>query len=266
MAEFDDWAAVYDIVHAGLPGELDFYVKAASETTGNVLELGCGTGRITVPIAELGKTIVGLDISRPMLDRCMEKWTASCQVSGVSKDRLKLVQDNMSTFCLNETFSLIILPYRSFMHLLRSEEQRSCLEKIAEHLDDGGRFIMNMWVPSAAYIYAYSEKPETSEYARIDTYEETDTDHSIEHFHSVFCNEFEQRMVEEHLFVTVDKDGGEVTQKCLPLMRTWITVREMNNLIAASPLEVDAVWGDFSASPFSEGATESIWVLKKREL
>lgn len=264
MAEFDDWASVYDVVHSGLPGEADFYVKAASEAKGSVLELGCGTGRIAVPIAGRGISVVGLDLSRSMLDRCTAKWEDARRASGIKEDKLELVQADMSAFELGRRFSLIMMPYRSFMHLLRFREQFGCLESVAEHLERDGRFIMNIWVPSAAYIHAYRSVSEGPEHVHIDTYQDGRDGGAIEHYHSVYCDEFEQRLLEEHLFVTVDRDGGEISRKCLTLTRTWITVREMHNLVAASPLEVEAVFGDFAQSPLTANSTESVWVLKRR--
>lgn len=264
MAEYDDWASLYDIVHSGLEGETEFYVDAACKTKGSVLELACGTGRITLPVAMRGIPIVGLDLSQPMLDRCTAKWNDACGASEVPHDKLQLVQADMSAFELDQQFSLIIMPYRSFMHLLKYREQLDCLECIAAHLEPEGRFIMNIWVPSAAYIYAYGSVPEESEPTHIDKYQNGKDGNTIEHYHSVYCNEFEQRLEELHIFVVLDKDGGEVSRKHLPLTRTWITLREMRNLIAVSSLEVEGVFGDFDKSPLTKKSTESVWVLKHR--
>ena len=72
-SDYDRWADVYDTVYTYLRDDIPFYVDAAKRYGGPVLELGCGTGRVTVPIAEAGVEIVGLDISQAMLDVARSK-------------------------------------------------------------------------------------------------------------------------------------------------------------------------------------------------
>lgn len=266
MAEFDAWAAIYDRVHPGLPGEAEFYIRQAADLHGTVLELGCGTGRIAIPIARSGTPVVGLDISKTMLQRCDAKWRAESAIPSSDSPLLRLVQADMATFELRETFSRIIMPYRSFMHLLRTSEQRKCLDRIAAHLETNGRFILNVWVPSAQYINAFSVHRANQEFTLIANLQDEDTGEALEHYHTVRCKELTQQMIEEHLFVSKDVQGQEVERKVLPLVRTWIGVREMHNLIAASPLEVVEVLGNFDGSPLQPDSTESIWILKRREV
>ena len=260
MAEYDSWAKLYDLVHPGLADESDFYEHEALHCGGAVLELGCGTGRIAIPIAQQGVRVVGLDISSSMLDVCGQKWD---EASAKVENTLNLVQGDMSDFSLEDTFSLVMMPYRSFMHLLDFKAQLSCLNCVAAHLEPDGRFIMNTWVPSAAYIYAFGSGQEELEVNLIETYSLDEAGMTLEHYHSVEYEEFEQRMVEEHLFVSKNAQGEEMERESLPLVRNWFTVREMNNLIAASALEIDCVWGSFDRTPLKAGDTEAIWVLRK---
>jgi SAM-dependent methyltransferase len=89
-----------------------------------VLELGCGTGRLTRPLAALGFDVVGLDNDPAMLD-----WSAS----GVT-----LVEADMRDFDLPTRFGLVIIPYNSLQLLSDEAEQRRCFERISRHLDAGG--------------------------------------------------------------------------------------------------------------------------------
>jgi SAM-dependent methyltransferase len=264
MAEFDGWAEFYDLVHAGLPGEAEFYLKRAMGCGGDVLELACGTGRVAISVARSGLGVVGLDLSRPMLERCEIKWSEARDQSPNSVGTLELVHDDMRTFDLKRRFDRIIMPYRSFMHLLRPEDQLACLERVAAHLEPDGRFIMNMWIPSVAYIYAFSTAPPEQEYTHIDTYSLDGSEDVIEHYHSVRCDVMNQLLTEAHRLITLDIQEKEVARTGLPLQRAWISVREMQNLIAASPLEIEALYGGFDESAINAESTESVWVLKKR--
>ena len=82
MAEFDAWAEYYDIIHQGLSGEAEFYVGQAVRIGGRTLELGCGTGRIAIPMAMSGVAVTGLDRSDAMLAICREKLSAAGPLSG----------------------------------------------------------------------------------------------------------------------------------------------------------------------------------------
>ena len=259
MAEFDAWVHHYDTVHKGLEGEEAFYLEETKKCSGKILELGCGTGRITIPIALQGKSVVGLDISQPMLDECARKWGNE---SHTNHKNLTLIQGDMSDFDLGEQFPLIIMPYRSFMHLLTQKQQINCLNRIADHLEPGGLFIMNTWVPSAAYIYAFGSSTDESEFNQIDTYEQDTDGGVIEHYHNVQYHEFSQHMYEEHLLITKNSKNESIKKEILPLVRTWFTVREMKNLIIASELMIESVWGSFDRTPIDETHTEAIWVLK----
>ena len=63
---YDQWASIYDSVYSYVRDDIPFYVKQALDSGGDVLELGCGTGRVTIPIAEAGVDIVGLDLDHAL--------------------------------------------------------------------------------------------------------------------------------------------------------------------------------------------------------
>ena len=73
-------------------------------------------------------------------------------------------------------------------------------------------------------------------------------------------------MKEVHLLITKNAQGELVSEEKLPLVRTWFTLREMENLILASDLDCETVWGSFDRAPIDESHTEAIWVMKKNEI
>lgn len=76
ITEFDRWAPYYDLIHNGLPGEAQYYLSEALRSGGEVLELGCGTGRVCILTVFSGLRVTGLDISPRMLVLCREKLAA----------------------------------------------------------------------------------------------------------------------------------------------------------------------------------------------
>ena len=141
MAAFDVWAEYYDLIHTGTPGDLEFYVDHAVRAGGDVLELGVGTGRIALPAVLAGANVTGIDNSYAMLVLCREK----LREVGRTPGRLKLVLADMSSFRFRRKFSCIMMPYRTFMHLLTPDDQRRCLDRVWGHLVEGGLLVLNTW-------------------------------------------------------------------------------------------------------------------------
>src|SRR5258708_13420530 len=135
----------------GRTQDVSFYRDAAREFGDPVLELGCGTGRISMALAEAGKRITGLDLSERMLERAVKK-RAALRVE--ARERLHLVQGNMAGFDLGEKFRLGIIPFRPFQHLLEVHQQINCLECVRKHLAPGGRLILVVFPTDSEPIHA----------------------------------------------------------------------------------------------------------------
>ena len=139
-------AAFYDhIVPHRDRQDVAFFVQAAQEAGGAVMEVGCGTGRILIPTARAGIEITGLDLSTYMLDVCRERLLDEPQDI---RARVQLVQADMRDFELGRAFHLATIPFRPFQHLLTVDDQIACLKQIHRHLADGGRLILDLFNPS----------------------------------------------------------------------------------------------------------------------
>jgi len=141
-------------VVSGRLQDVAFYRDAVREFGDPVLELGCGTGRITMALAEAGKRITGLDLSERMLERAVKK-RAALRVE--ARERLHLMQGDMARFDLGEKFRLVIIPFRPFQHLLEVRQQVDCLDRALAR--DAGDGIQNRGRPSGANHRADSRVP-----------------------------------------------------------------------------------------------------------
>jgi len=143
-------AEFYDDVDLYLNrGDIKFFVDFANEIDGEVLELGCGTGRVLIPIAETGIKITGLDFSEQMLKRCREKLEP---LPDSTKNLVSLVQGDMSDFSIDKKFELITTPFRPFQHLTTVKQQRACLACVKKHLEPDGRFVLDLFNPSIPHL------------------------------------------------------------------------------------------------------------------
>ena len=138
---------LYDLLASPAPApEVAFYLDEARRRGGTALELGCGTGRLAIPLARAGMHVTGLDVLPVMLERTKTRATEA----GVDMD---LVQGDMRTFDLGERrFSLIYLPNTTLPHLLETKDIIACFARAARHLAPGGAFIFDVFNPSVEML------------------------------------------------------------------------------------------------------------------
>lgn len=119
-----------------------FYIEQAQARAGRVLELGCGSGRLTIPIAQAGIEIVGADLSLPMLRRARDK----AAEAGL---RTSFVQADMRRFAFAARFATILSTGNSLLHLLTEDDLTGCLAAVRAHLAPEGRFVFDVanWSP-----------------------------------------------------------------------------------------------------------------------
>lgn len=111
--------------------DLDFYLGLASKTAGEVLDIGCGTGRVILPLLKAGRRVTGMDISPHMLEIAKQKLAKE----GFSPP---LVLGDMKDFCLRQKFGLIIIPYFAMIYIHANPDRLRVLECCRRHLAPGG--------------------------------------------------------------------------------------------------------------------------------
>lgn len=144
---YDHIARFYDLSHDRLTGDIPFLLAVATETGGPVLELGCGSGRLLVPLARAGFSVTGVDSSPEMLAR------ARLRLDGETADgraRVKLLSADMKQLPLaeEEAYGLIVFGYNTFMHL-REAEAGAILPRLREALRPDGLMVIDVENPAA---------------------------------------------------------------------------------------------------------------------
>src|SRR5882672_21378 len=127
--------------------DLPFYLEEAKRTRGPVLELACGTGRLTIPIAQCGVEIVGLDQSASMLAYARTK-ASDAAVGG----NIAWVETDCRKFELGRKFALIFMPFNSMQHLHDHASLTALFGNVRNHLEDGGRFVFDVFNPIIAIL------------------------------------------------------------------------------------------------------------------
>jgi SAM-dependent methyltransferase len=244
----------YDLRTAGFAGEIDFWVGCARKANGPVLELACGTGRVTWPIARASVDIVGLDISPAML-RVAESKRAheSPEVS----QRVRLVQGDMTDFSLGQLFALVIIPFRAFQALLTPEDQQRSLTCVRRHLRPGGRLIVDIFDPRLDW--ALPERTEPGLPARPTITHPVTGNTLTVNVLSRRNDALRQLFTEHWRFSELSPTGQLLRQEDELLELRWTYRYEMRYLLELSGFTVEAELSDFSGSPPAYGK-EQIWI------
>ncbi len=259
MSEYDRAdAAFYDSYSTGTEGDLPFYVEEARQAGSPVLELGCGTGRILIPTAEAGVTVTGLDRAPSMLAVARQK---IARLDPAIQNRITLVEGDMRIFSLGRRFSLVMVPFRAFLHLLTVEDQRQALRCIRDHLVHNGHLVLNIFDPRLDALVAQrgllgAAQKKTDEFVHPETGRRVILWTTVQ-------NDLERQIIEEErIFEEVDGEGKMVSRTYNLLTLRFIYRYEMQHLLELCGFEVEALYGDFQRSPFRAGG-EQIWVARR---
>jgi len=251
-------AELYDAISTGLQGDVPFYVEEAVRAGGPVLELGAGTGRILIPIAEAGIEIVGLDAAASMLNIARRKVAA---LSEEARRLVTLVEGDMRAFDLKRRFSLILIPYRAFLHLLTVDDQKRALACIHAHLIEGGRLVFNVFDPRLEIIAAHSG-PLGSAIKKLMEFTHPHNGHRVVIWDSRRYDCEQQVLVEDRILEELDDSGRVISRNYATLTLRYNSRYEMQHLLNLCGFEVEALFGDFERGPFRYGG-EQIWIARR---
>jgi len=239
----------YDPVYDSFPflkQGLEFYLDEIKKTKGKVLEAGVGTGRIFVPALSSGADIYGVDYSERMLSRLKEKIPA--------KEHYRIWQEDLRRFDSGMSFSLVIMPFRVFQHMLTIEDQIKTLEHIYNVMDEGGRLIIDVFNPNLKRLL--EPKENVLEYDG-----EYEPGKKLQRYSSVSYDLAKQLIDLKFRFVW-DEDEGEKTDEFSTPLRYYFRY-ELENLVGRTKFRLENFYGSFTRDDFTERSGEQILILRK---
>lgn len=257
-SQYREFAYFYDHFSGKLESDLEFYLAEAKRAGSPVLELGCGTGRVTIPVAESGIDVVGLDLSEDMLSVARQKIS---RLGVEIQRRIKVLEGDMRDFSLDRKFNLIMIPFRAFLHLTTPADQRQALICIREHLTDDGCLVFNIFDPNLRIITEHTGSLGAS-VKKQNEFIHPDTGHKIIVWDTRKYDLTEQTIEVYFIFEELD-DGGKVISKTyVPLSLRYSYRYEMQYLLELCGYKIEALYGDFQRGPFRYPC-EQIWIARK---
>lgn len=252
---YDAWSELL-IAGSAVEGDAEFYVEQARRWGGPVLDLGCGTGRIGIALAEQGFDVVGLDLSAPML-RIAERKRAV--LAAEPARRLSFVRADMTDFALDQAFPLIITPSRSFQFMLTPTAQRTALASMRRHLRRDGALVLDLFDPRLDWCVPGPDASEPSRQATIRN-PVTGLDVRIEVIART-PDPMRQVIDETYRYTELDESGREVRTTTERLVLRWTLRSEVRHLAELEGFQVDAEYGDFRGGRPAYGR-EQVWILR----
>jgi SAM-dependent methyltransferase len=252
----------YDALNSFLVADIPFYLEEAKRAAyvpyrkergkvGHpVLELACGTGRLTIPIAQSGLEIVGLDLSPSMLAQARTK----AEAAGVE---INFVEGDCRSFDLGRKFALIFMAFNSMQHLHDYASLSGMFANVRKHLAQGGRFVFDVFNPKIGIL---ARSPEDRRLER--EYQDPDGKGTMAFENSMVYDDGSQVSHIRCYFVRRGANGEEVEVREEELHLRSFFPQELDLLVRSQGFEIVEKFGNFERKMFGSGDPKQVVVCK----
>lgn len=240
--------AWYDAEYVHIRADVPYYARVAAETVGPILELACGTGRLTFPMAKSGASILGVDAAPGMIARAEEKRSA---LAPMERDRVRFEVADMRTLDLGERFAAVVLGFNTLMHMTTDEDLSAAFDTVRRHLDpNGGLFHFDLHTPLPELLYRDPS-------GRYDPQEMIDPA-TGNRYVVTESNDYDPRSQINRLYFhyqRVDPSGRpvEARERRAELALRVIFPRELDRWLFTSGFEIAGEWDDFERQEVFSG-------------
>ncbi len=237
-------ANIYDGINTFLD-DLHFYKQWLPKTKDTkILELCCGTGRLTIPIAKDGYNICGVDYTASMLEQAKAK----ADEAGVE---IKFIEADIRTLDLPEKYDFIFIPFNSIHHLYKNEDLFQTFETVKKHLKEGGLFLLDCINPNIqALVRDAKEQKEIAEYTTKDG-RKVLIKQTMQ-----YENTTQVIRIEWHYFINGKFDSIQNLD-----MRLYFP-QELNSYIKTNGFNIIHKFGDFKEGKFKDNSEKQIFVCQ----
>lgn len=241
---WDDYAPFYDWENAQTVARRDvaFWQRLAAAQTGAVLELGCGTGRITIPVARAGARVVGIDRSAEMLAYGRRRLRRTKLAAALVRGDIRHLP-----FRRRSGFSLVMAPYGILQSLTREQDLRATLTSVHRVLPRGGQFVVDL-VP---------DLPRWDEYQRRTSLAGSRGGTKLTLVESVRQDVKRRLTIFDHEYIA--KKGRERRVHRFSLTFRTLSVPQMAKRLENVGFRIQAVLGDYRGGPWD--TRSDVWIL-----
>ena len=238
-------AAYYDLA-PDFPADIPFYLEQLRSPAPTILELGCGTGRVSVALAPQAAFLHGVDLSPAMIERCRTR----LREAGLGDSRATGTVADISDLQLDRRFDLLIAPYRVFQNLTTEGQVAGLFATLRAHMFPGGRAILNTFRP-------YADPPTIVAKWSVRR-EDLDWERPVEGGH-LTCSVLRSGVSAEPFVLYPDMiyrryAGAVLVEEAVSQigMRCWYP-DELEARIIGEGFRIAQRWGGYAGEPYGEG-------------
>jgi SAM-dependent methyltransferase len=239
---------LYDLEHADFAEDLDLYLQLAEVIGDPILELGCGTGRVLLPLARAGHRVTGIDRSAAMLERAQDALAAHD-----GADRITLFEATMAEAdrAPGGPFGLAIFSLNGFMHLAEPGEQRAALQAARRALDPRGMLVIDVMNPSHDILAAFDGRVQhEAAWIRADG-------SSVDRFSARTHHSVEQR-IETDLWYDLVNAAGQLNRVRTSFPMRYVVLSELELLLEITGFVEWKLYGTYDLDPYDSSSERLI--------
>jgi SAM-dependent methyltransferase len=237
---------LYDLMFETLDFDLTFWLSVGRGARGPVLDLGCGTGRILLPLLEAGVDADGVDLYKPMLERARKKAAAR-------GFKPRLVAADMSAFTMPRRYARIISAFNAFAHADTPDQQIATLTCAREHLIPGGAFVVHMSYPGPDYW----TDPDGQPVMELEVRRKSDG-HRFQMWDTRHKDVVGQRQRSEMEIRELDDHGAAVKVSSFRTTQRWVYRYELELLFRLSGFGRWEFYGGFAREPLDRADQQMV--------
>ena len=242
-------AHIYEAEHAGWDDDLEMYTAFARRAGGPVLDLGCGSGRVAVPLAVAGFEVQGFDASDALLTIAHGK----ARDQGVT---VKLQRADVRRLSTNVTYGLVLCSLDTFLHLQSSEDQLDTLEAVHAVLRPGGMFVVDLFHPVLERLAARDGV------LRLQSTFPGPGDATVIHLVGWEIDPGTQTIVATHIYDLASPEGS-LQRRTTTMRLRYVHRYEMEQALRATGFRQIELYGDPTLGPFEAASERMIFAATK---
>lgn len=233
------WSPYYDEIYADVDeAMIDLLARHAGDPP-RALELAIGTGRIALPLRDKGVEVTGIDASEEMVSRMRSK---------PGGEAIKVSMGDFGDVDVDDEFPLIYLVFNTIFGLLTQDRQVECFQNVAQHLEPGGRFVIDCFVPDVTRFDQYNTRMGVSNIKSVD-----------EHMYEMTVYDPVTQQLSTHV-VRRNADGTTVV---LPVAVRFAWPSELDLMARLAGLELEDRFGWYDLRPFTEQSKSHMSIYRK---
>ncbi len=230
--------------------DIDLYLALAGRTRRDVLEMGCGTGRILIPFAEYGHRITGIDFSEPMLERARKKIHNLPERTG---RKITLLTGDISDFSLRKKFDFVFIAFNSLLAISGFRRQQAVLVNAWNHLKADGKLVISVLNPD---LHVFSERVPYVKHAG--SWVDSETGREVDCFEFDYFDLANQIIFGTKLYDEIDENGLVHRTKQVFEMRYFFSY-ELQLLLEQQGFRIRNLYGDYDRSAFTDNSPTIIF-------